>query len=307
MVSFSLSFIIFFLQKKYQSTLATMVQERRIHLSDRLLHIWDNVVLGNTYSKELWKQDQAQSRMQFAQASIRLIDFQQFLSFLTNMLIFLPIIWVLVTSLSDSKHDTAAVLVMVGILPRVFAILNATYSFFLSMIGFPACYIQLKNIVQAFDFQNKIHLLDRIQTDALDISCNGRKAHLVELEKAWEACTPGRWCIKGHNGAGKSTLLLVIKAYVGEGCFLLPTAHQLTFASTRSKASSGQRMHQILQELLALESINVLLLDEWDASLDRHTQLAIDQTINERSKEKLIIEVRHHQTSHLKDDAGSMI
>jgi len=204
---------------------------------------------------------------------------------------------VVATMAQNSAHP-AVILVMVGILPRIFSILNSTYSFFLSSIGFPARYIQLKNIIQAFDLQKNINLLDRVQIDAIQITCDGEKSDLAQLEAACEASKPGRWCLKGPNGVGKSTLLFWIKERLGENCFLLPTAHQLTLESTRWKqpASSGQRMSQILQELLTIPSTPILLLDEWDASLDPQTQLAIHHLMSEQSKEKLIIEVRHHSS-----------
>ena len=57
--------------------------------------------------------------------------------------------------------------------------------------------------------------------------------------------------------------------------------------------STGQKTGILLKEIFELEGIKYFLLDEWDANLDGENRRAIDGILDELSKSKTIVEVRH--------------
>ena len=80
---------------------------------------------------------------------------------------------------------------------------------------------------------------------------------------------PGRITLRGENGAGKSTLLMLVKNALNDRAFFLPTQNQLSFTSEANKYSTGESLRNRLLEILERVNVDVLLLDEWDANLDK--------------------------------------
>lgn len=107
--------------------------------------------------------------------------------------------------------------------------------------------------------------------------------------------TAGRYTIQGRNGAGKSSFLKWLKLQKTEAMFLGP---EVDFSLKTPRGSTGQQQVAEIQSLQGIQNA-VLLLDEWDANLDRSNIERIDAFLGTLSKENLIIETRHRliQTS----------
>jgi ABC-type transport system involved in cytochrome bd biosynthesis fused ATPase/permease subunit len=103
----------------------------------------------------------------------------------------------------------------------------------------------------------------------------------------------GRVTLRGENGAGKSTLLMLIKNSLSDRAFFLPTQNQLSFTSETNKYSTGESLRNRLLEILERVDVDVLLLDEWDANLDKENQERLSLLIDELAEKKCVIEVRH--------------
>jgi ABC-type Mn2+/Zn2+ transport system ATPase subunit len=107
----------------------------------------------------------------------------------------------------------------------------------------------------------------------------------------------GYFTLTGPNGSGKTTALLALKQTLGDKAFYLPAStDELLLSRPHLNKSSGQRAKLILGEILLSKDFNifeVLLLDEWDANLDKETKTELLEMIREVSKQKLIVDVRH--------------
>jgi len=103
----------------------------------------------------------------------------------------------------------------------------------------------------------------------------------------------GRITLRGENGCGKSTALILIKNALANKAFLLPTHNQLTFTSETNKYSTGESLRKLLQEIIDKVDVDVLLLDEWDANLDKENQEILSALIDHLAEKKCVIEVRH--------------
>ena len=103
----------------------------------------------------------------------------------------------------------------------------------------------------------------------------------------------GRVTLRGENGAGKSTLLMLIKNSLTDRAFFLPTQNQLSFVSEANKYSTGESLRNRLLEILERVDVDVLLLDEWDANLDKENQERLSLLIDVLAEKKCVIEVRH--------------
>jgi ABC-type transport system involved in cytochrome bd biosynthesis fused ATPase/permease subunit len=106
----------------------------------------------------------------------------------------------------------------------------------------------------------------------------------------------GRITVRGVNGAGKSVLLSLIKEQLGERAFYLPAQHQLEIPGVVVSQSHGERAIAALEAVSQHDpSLEVLLLDEWDANLSAENRDMMSAKIETLSANKLVIEVRHNQ------------
>jgi ABC-type transport system involved in cytochrome bd biosynthesis fused ATPase/permease subunit len=86
---------------------------------------------------------------------------------------------------------------------------------------------------------------------------------------------------------------MLIKNALAGRAFFLPTHNQLSFSAESNKFSTGESLRNRLMEILEKVEADVLLLDEWDANLDKDNQERLSMLIDELSDKKCVIEVRH--------------
>ena len=104
----------------------------------------------------------------------------------------------------------------------------------------------------------------------------------------------GRFTIRGANGAGKSTFLRALKFKVGDAAFYLPAHTEgLAWRADLNGLSTGQRMVSHLNEIEKLTHITHILLDEWDANLDRANTALFDERLQASARSRVIVEIRH--------------
>jgi ABC-type transport system involved in cytochrome bd biosynthesis fused ATPase/permease subunit len=134
----------------------------------------------------------------------------------------------------------------------------------------------------------------RVNIAKIKIDNEGRTIPFFSTKDLFTAFKkPGRYTITGPNGAGKSSVLKLLKIHLKDEAFYLPAKHQLLFPTDTTQGSSGERTRRQLDEALTDESINILLLDEWDANLDAVNTTFLDEKIRDLTSKKIVIEVRH--------------
>ncbi|MFV5348667.1 hypothetical protein [Acinetobacter soli] len=99
----------------------------------------------------------------------------------------------------------------------------------------------------------------------------------------------GRYVIYGDNGCGKSSLLKFIKSLNKDAILLSPNT---LFSENTDSLSTGIFHKRQINEILEHNS-QIILLDEWDANLDKNNVKILDEVLDEQSRERVIIEVRH--------------
>ncbi|WP_446442274.1 ATP-binding cassette domain-containing protein [Psychrobacter sp. 1176_08] len=106
----------------------------------------------------------------------------------------------------------------------------------------------------------------------------------------------GRVTLIGSNGVGKSCMLLTLKDHYQEQAYYLPAKHNLYFnykTDQTHKGSTGQQLIKQIQEIREDDQSTVVMLDEWDAHLDKENTQIIDQYLDELAQTRLVIDVRH--------------
>ena len=59
------------------------------------------------------------------------------------------------------------------------------------------------------------------------------------------------------------------------------------------KGSTGQQLIKQIQEIREDDQSTVVMLDEWDAHLDKENTQIIDQYLDELAQTRLVMDVRH--------------
>lgn len=179
---------------------------------------------------------------------------------------------------------------LVALLPRSLQVFGNVHALSIHLSQFFLVRAKLRNL-EGFSARLERFHMHKVPLQA--ISIQGPKRHWApaELLQALQhnQLPRGRWAVKGANGAGKSTLLKRIKEMRGDALLLGP---ETGFLDLDHGLSTGQRRVKEIENALSMASA-ILMLDEWDANLDRDNFRKIDQLLDEASRQMVVIEVRH--------------
>ncbi len=283
-------------QSHRQKRLAEQAQGSRIDLGKSILSFWDNAVLGNAYNFRFWKQH-ADVRMQHAMdANVKASIFQEGVSIAISVVTFVPSLCIAVWGMHQHSHDPIALAAFVVIMSKLFLILSYTYDLLYWVVQLSAMVTKVKKILRLTTPEQALAASCASRIDWTSIRIQGEMEERESPSIAWiqeRSRSPGRWTIQGRNGSGKTSLLLEMKQLLQEEAFYLPAQNQLDFATSSDGHSTGERLKQQLHEVEAAVEARVILLDEWNANLDRQNQEQLSLLIDRIAVKKCVIEVRH--------------
>jgi ABC-type transport system involved in cytochrome bd biosynthesis fused ATPase/permease subunit len=300
------------MKRKTQRQLTKKALIARVDLCQSLLAAWDNVLLGNDYNFKLWNERTSQRLNRCLQRNVDLERFDQILAISVALITSLPSLAVVIYFMLKNSGDIVRLTSLVVILPSLFMILSYTYQTLSLAFRWAMHRSKLLTIYRAMQpspkspayMEKKIKWPKIVANYAESENVMGKtpvsidrpllsqpmKSHLDLLSQTAQA---GRLTLRGENGSGKSTALMLIKNALAGRAFFLPTHNQLSFSAESNKFSTGESLRNRLMEILEKVEADVLLLDEWDANLDKDNQERLSMLIDELSDKKCVIEVRH--------------
>lgn len=287
-IGMGLSFgLVYLLNNKIDKT-ATTAQNARLDLIGKLHHSFDNVVLNNAYNYKLFK---IQINHQFIKTTSDNITAEKvrYLSASIGMLILMmPVLGVSLYLFKQNWHNNAILAILIATLPRQVQLLQMCYALISYHIGIAMIRARIKGLFEIFK-NDDFDLTPFIQHDKIKVLQTGLTFDKDNLPKT------GRMTLIGNNGVGKSSLLLTLKQKFGDTAYYLPIKHQLAFACNDNQSSTGQNLIRQLQELKAHlnDTVWLILLDEWDAHLDKDNTKMLDKLLNNLAETHLVIDVRH--------------
>lgn len=294
------------LKRRTQRQLTQKALTARIDLCQSLLAAWDNVLLGNDYNYKLWEEKTSQRLNRCLQRNVALERFDQLLAIFVTLMTAIPSLSVVFYFAMKHQHDPVTLSSFIVILPILFMILLYTHQTLSLAFRWTMHRSKLNAIFNAIQGskENEAVLERKVKWNKLMLSFSTAapdqsvslaypqpiQSHVQFLQNAKPS---GRYTIRGENGSGKSTMLMLIKNALAKRAFFLPTHNHLSFVSETNKYSTGESLKKRLVEILEKVDVDVLLLDEWDANLDKENQESLSSLIDELSIKKCIIEVRH--------------
>lgn len=295
------------MQRRTQRQLTQKALTARVDLSQQLLAAWDNVLLGNGYNFKLWDEKTSQRLKRCLQKNIDLERFDQVLAIFVALITSLPSLGVVIYSAIQHSNDPVKLSAYVVILPLLFQILSYTYQTLSLAFRWGMHRSKLMAIYRSIQASKDSHstLEKKIKWSKIVANHDGISADDKHISMAYPrpveshndllslSQRKGRLTLRGENGCGKSTALILIKNALANRAFLLPTHNQLSFSSETNKYSTGESLRKRLQEIIDRVDVDVLLLDEWDANLDKENQEILSDLIDHLAEKKCVIEVRH--------------
>lgn len=289
------------IKRRLQRRLTQKALTARIDLYQSLLAAWDNVLLGNRYNFSLWQSKTSQRLNRCLQKNVELERFDQILAIIISLFTSLPSLVVVVYYVYMHRFDTDHLVAFLVTLPVLFTILSYTYQTLSLIFRWSMHRSKLISIYKAIqpirDYQ--VSMEKKVKWPKIFLAeAKGTPHPVASTLNSYHELLPhtnysGRLTLRGENGAGKSTLLMLLKNALSDRAFFLPTQNQLSFLSETNKYSTGESLKNRLVEILEKVEADVLLLDEWDANLDKENQEYLSALIDELALKKCVIEVRH--------------
>jgi hypothetical protein len=291
--------IIVYLTKNKLQHLALVAQNEQKDMTHVLLTGWDNILINNHYNVSLWKN---LFKIAWLDCKTTVISYQLWSNAISSAAMvaaLIPVlsitIWLFITNL----HNEIVLAVLVVTLPRQIQLIQNVFQIFDYALHWSGLQgkiggllqsltppIDLNSVEERIDWQ-KLFLKDKEETIQF---------HSIEaLTQYMKTSSQGRLTVLGENGAGKSSLLCALKeVYEDQAQYLSPMSTLCFLQSHDCNLSTGQRMMSWLQEIQNEPARKVLLLDEWDANLDKTNKEKYSAIIDCLAQSTLVLEVRHN-------------
>lgn len=255
---------------------------------------WDNTVVGNAHNFDLWSKGNAAAARRYYRGMIGLMAFKQSGNVTIAFASMLPTAYLIYTIAGGTTTTPAVLAVIVASLTRIFHVLNSLGTLIYQMLECSAMKARLSYLFTVRDALAESSSLPAAPIG--EVTING--APVPDFQSAIESLgnkATGRFTVRGANGSGKSTLLVAMKKAYGEAAvYIPPTAGELTWRHAHRNQSTGQRMRAVLEEACsAAKEFKYLLLDEWDANLDKSNKQELDAMLTRMGQRFVVVEVRH--------------
>lgn len=281
-------------------------QSARAKLFSAIRHCIPNTWIGNARNYHDWEHDFLQKSIESTRTQATLSLTRSGLSAATTIISSIPFILTTMGYAAAHASNLPAMTTLIAVLPRQVSILQN-----MNVIVVYAAQFSERIARTRLVYSNLILRPEErdargsIRWDELRLCSAGNGAEMAcpreisDIDTATHSFSKGRLTIRGTNGCGKSTLLTQLKEMLGDRAYLLPANPALFYPSLVDKeASSGQAVSRILdliEDGYLDESVDVILLDEWDANLDDTMRTFHDEKLNELAKGKCVIEVLHNK------------
>ncbi|AGP48919.1 hypothetical protein PSYCG_06995 [Psychrobacter sp. G] len=270
-------------------TAAKTDQQSRLNLTAKLFDSWDNVVIFNKHNYTLYHHIVQKSFATAKNNSVKSTSIQHINSSLGMIILMLPVFVVTAFIFNKNWQDAATMAVLIATLPRQIQLLQMCYALIGYHTSIGVIKTMLDGILEVLQ-PTAVNLDHYIQADQIRVQQTGDIFDSTQLPKQ------GRVTLVGNNGVGKSCMLLKLKEDYQEQAYYLPAKHNLYFNYKSDKAhkgSTGQQLIKQIQEIREDDQSTIVMLDEWDAHLDKENTQIIDQYLDELAQTRLVVDVRH--------------
>lgn len=275
---------------------AKQAQEDRTAMMQSLLPAWDSILIGNQLNIHLWKNYFIDKHHNANKSALKCVLFSELTTIISMFLILLPVTGTWVWLIYQNIDNVVFLSVLIATFPRqIITIFHVS-----AIVAYASRWNSLKTRLEGL--KSALNITESVKVGTISWKrIKAEKDNAVihidsidSIQAITQDYSPGRTTLRGDNGTGKSTLLALIKEQVSETAFLLPPHSDMFFEFSSNKSlSTGEKIIASLEAIKKSGTLQLLLLDEWDANLDKNHIVTISEKLNELAKEICIIEVRH--------------
>lgn len=266
--------------------LAARIQEEKLGALLEIGRVWDYLFFGNAQTQGPALTRARERSYLFFRRNERYKLVEQVISCLP-VLVSMPLLLWAVTH--EVARGTVALGAVVAVLPRslqLFQNIHTANAFAGQLILMRAKLANLEGFPRTLERQD---LEGQVRRERLSIvDAEGRALSVPELSERLDR-TGGRYIVSGPNGSGKSSLLRALKARCERAVLLGPN---VLLEEGDVRGSTGERQRLAIDAMIA-RGPRVLMLDEWDANLDRANTAALDGRLDAYARGAVVVEIRH--------------
>lgn len=267
-----------------------MLAENR--LNAHMSRSWDNIVLGNQFFFDRWKNHFNELFLNTEKASLDAVKNKELVVYIAGMVTNGVILGTALFLAWMNQGTAGFVLAILVMLPRSLQIVIHIQIIQTYLAQWKNLQEKLIITRESLGKLQSVDLSPLIQEDRVSVKLDNQKYSSRDIEKLLAKKVSGRFTITGQNGVGKSSLLLKLKNKFSLAATYLPAYHQLMLRDDRLSLSSGEVALSALKDLQS-ENCGILLIDEWDANLSAENREILDKVIHQLSLERIVVEIRH--------------
>lgn len=294
-LSFVISVCIIVFCSKYLFSLSSAAERNRVNLGGRIISGWDNLVLGNQITINEWKRSTKFALDENLRTRSKSLKANFFVHYLILIICYLPTIAIIIVDVEYRISENESYINVLLSFPMIIQALNSLAQFSGMSSSLPNLFGQIAVLRGHLEPLRQPALDSMVKTDQITVLLDEVHKLPSEIEEL-KLVLPnsGLVSVTGINGSGKTSLLLSLKALFGKRAFYLPSNNRFMFESDMSSLSTGQRMQKQLEILCNSDDVDILILDEWDANLDKFSSEKWRDMLFKYSRNNfLIIEVSH--------------
>lgn len=280
--------LVFLLRKKVKDSSSTL-QERNLAILTYIEPFIHKNYFGNKIMKNSSENELDHKMNSYFSTIIRYSYLEQLIACTPILIgVFAIVAYLFITPVNELIVFLGAI---VAVLPRTLQLFGNVHALSLYSTQYIMISVKLKKMSNFVKELKSYPIKDNLDFSLITIFKDNIKINpLVFFEEVERSnLNNGRYIICGDNGSGKSTFLKYIKSLNKDAILLSPNT---LFSENVESLSTGifhiRQIHEILEH-----DPQTLLLDEWDANLDKNNVEVLDEIIKERSVNRVVIEVRH--------------
>jgi ABC-type bacteriocin/lantibiotic exporter with double-glycine peptidase domain len=283
------SLVLVLIFRKKVELLAQQNQSTYLEVGTHLRTLWDNTFYAPVDHAAKAKRDHFLKLGIYFEKNVSYTILEQTIASVP-ILVTVPLLIFFTETMYNVPTYTLGILV--AILPRTLQLLGNVHAISIFQTQFVYIKSKYSGLARFVAELENVVFKDNIQIAKIKLKNSGanRSADATIENILAGKITTGRYTIRGQNGSGKTMLMKLLKDSNKQSLLLSPEVklHQ----SDESNISTGELQKVNLNFALSSRS-PMLLLDEWDANLDRSSVRKYDKLINKYSENFIVLEVRH--------------
>lgn len=293
-LGFLFLYAVVILSNKQIAHVASKFQNARQKLSNILLYCWDNITIGNKPSYDQWI-DVLNKNLKSNKIAASAHQLQ--LKMFSSSAVIAGLIPIVLGGYYLIKDNPNVLWPIIVTLHRQVTIVQHFNIVALYCLNIASLNNRAKTCVDRLNPGIYNHqLIEHIRWHELQFKYADAPVEISDFSMLLDfirSHKQGRLTIMGTNGTGKSSLMLLLKQHYANDALYLPAHDQLFFKGIDNTTQLSTGKAKIAQLHYVLKSHNMLLLDEWNANLDKENIAILDKEIDTYSNKHFVIEIKH--------------